>query len=156
MAQQFLTYRVAARMVTPGVSRADIAGKQAAVTFDTSSGQSDELPGPADLLVTAFAACVLKNVERMSAMQGFGYSGASIAVTAEREASPPRIARISYVLTIETDEPARKMELLHRNIARQGTIYNTLSRACDVTGELVTVRPGAIAEGAPTMAVAHP
>jgi uncharacterized OsmC-like protein len=77
----------------------------------------------------------------MSRLQGFGWHGAEIVVTAEREVSPPRIARIAYRLTVETDEPARKMELLHRNIAKQGTIYNTLARACEVTGELVVVHP---------------
>jgi uncharacterized OsmC-like protein len=142
VSDQKLTYRVMARTMSPGVSRGTIAGKSAEVEFDTSAGQSEVLPGPADLLVTAFAACVLKNVERMSSMQGFDYSGASIDVVAEREVSPPRIARITYELTIETSEPPRKMELLHRNIARQGTIYNTLSRACEVTGEVMTVAPG--------------
>src|SRR5690606_9146919 len=110
------------------------------IEFDTSAGQLPDLAGPADLLVTAFAACVLKNIERMSRLQGFTWHGADIVVTAERQVAPPRIARIAYRLTVETDEPARKMELLHRNIARQGTIYNTLARACEVTGELVVTR----------------
>lgn len=143
MVTQDTTYRVMARVVGPGVSRGEIAGKAAAIELDTSAGQGVELPGPADLLVTAFAACVLKNVERMSRLQGFAYAGAWIDVTADREVSPPRISRIRYRLTVETDEPDRKMQLLHRNIARQGTIYNTLARACDVTGELVVVRPAA-------------
>jgi uncharacterized OsmC-like protein len=130
-------------MTGDGVSSATIDGKSGEVTFDTSAGQSATLPGPADLLVTAFAACVLKNVERMSGMQPFTYHGASIDVTAEREVNPPRIARIDYRLIVETDEPDRKMQLLHRNIARQGTIYNTLERACEVSGELVTARPAA-------------
>jgi len=141
MPAEIMTYQVTARVVGPGVSRGVITGKSGEITFDSSAGQSPELPGPADLLVTAFAACILKNVERMSTLQHFTYAGASIVVTAEREERPPRIARIAYRLTIETDEPDRKMELLHHNIARQGTIYNTLARACEVTGELITARP---------------
>lgn len=141
MSGPLLTYTVKAHVVEPGVSRGAIGGKTAEISFDTSAGQRESLPGPADLLVTAFAACVLKNVERMSRLQPFSYSGASIEVTAEREERPPRIAAITYRLTIVTDEPARKMELLHRNIARQGTIYNTLALACDVAGEIVTEAP---------------
>jgi uncharacterized OsmC-like protein len=139
MTQANLTYQVNARVVRPGISSGTIAGKSDEVLFDTSAGQRPDLPGPADLLVTAFAACVLKNVERMSTLQHFTYTGASIEVIAEREEHPPRIARITYRLTIETDEPERKMELLHRNIARQGTIFNTLALACEVSGELIPV-----------------
>lgn len=137
MTVQVLKYGVTANVVGSGISRGRIAGKSAEVEFDTSAAQSDTLPGPADLLVTAFAACVLKNVERMSSMLPFAYEGASIEVMAERETNPPRMARIHYVLTVVTDEPDRRVELLHRNIARQGTIYNTLAVACEVTGEIV-------------------
>ncbi len=35
-----------------------------------------------------------------------------------------------------TDEPAPRAAPLHRNIARFGTIYNTLAAVCDVTGEI--------------------
>ena len=49
----------------------------------------------------------------------------------------PRKARIHYVLTVITDEPERRVDQLQRNIARQGTIYNTLAKACEVTGEIV-------------------
>ena len=145
MSEQRLTYAVRARTVAPGVSRAEIGGKTATVELDTSAGQSDALAGPADLLVTAFAACVLKNVERMSGMQPFAYEAAEIAVTAERETSPPRISKIHYVLTVTTDEPQRRLELLHRNIARQGTIYNTLAAVAEVTGEIVARPVGASA-----------
>jgi uncharacterized OsmC-like protein len=141
MSVQQLSYQVSARVIEAGVAQATIDGKTGVVTFDSSAGQRPDLPGPADLLVTAFAACVLKNVERMSTLQGYTYQGASIEVTAEREVNPPRISRIQYRLTVETDEPDRKMQLLHRNIARQGTIFNTLARSCEVTGDLDVVAP---------------
>lgn len=141
MNAQQLTYSVHARVIVPGVARGAIAGKSAEVEFDTSAGQNDGLPGPADLLVAAFAACVLKNVERMSGLQPFRYDGAEIEVTAERETNPPRIVRLTYRLTVVTDEPQRRVDLLHHNIAKQGTIYNTLARACEVTGEVVVVVP---------------
>jgi uncharacterized OsmC-like protein len=141
MSDQRLTYSVRARVVAPGVSRANVAGKTGDIAFDTSAGQGDALPGPADLLVAAFAACVLKNVERMSRLQPFHYEGAEIEVTAEREDRPPRIAKIRYRLLVITDEPQRRIDLLHHNIARQGTIYNTLAAASDVAGEIVAMSP---------------
>lgn len=148
MSNTLLTYRVTARVLNKGVSEAEVAGKTARIQFDTSAGQSEVLPGPADLLVTAFAACVLKNVERMSRLQPFRYETAEIEVVAVREEQPPRIARIHYRLTITTSEPQRRVDLLHYNIARQGTIYNTLASACEVTGEIIAVPPNG--EVAPT------
>jgi len=144
MSQQVLSYHVEAHTSGPGVSSATI--KQTEIAFDTSAGQSTVLPGPADLLTLAFAACVLKNVERFAGMLPFRYQRASIAVTSEREAAPPRIVRIRYVLTLHTDEPPQRIDLLHRNIQKFGTIYNTLAASADVSGEIVAQAP--VADGA--------
>jgi len=114
------------------------------IEFDTSASQSDLLPGPADLLIMAFAACVLKNVERFSRILSFGYEEASIEVVAERQESPPKMTRITYSLRIVTDEPEHRVELLHRNIRRYGTIYNTLAATCVVSGDIETRRPARV------------
>lgn len=47
----------------------------------------------------------------------------------EREAPPPRIVRVHYVLHVETDEPDHRVELLHLNIVRFGIVTNTLASA---------------------------
>ena len=39
---------------------ASIAAKERTIDVDASADQADTLPGPADLLTAAFAACVLK------------------------------------------------------------------------------------------------
>lgn len=46
------------------------------IEFDTSSGQSQILPGPADVLTMAFATCVLKNVVRFAQILPFRYQEA--------------------------------------------------------------------------------
>lgn len=143
MSQPVLSYHVEAHTSDPGISSATI--KETEIAFDTSAGQSTILPGPADLLTLAFAACVLKNVERFAGMLPFRYERASIAVTAERQAAPPRIVRVRYVLTLHTDEPPQRVDLLHRNIRKFGTIYNTLAAGADVSGEIV-VEPPAVGE----------
>ncbi|MCB1029507.1 MAG: OsmC family protein [Microthrixaceae bacterium] len=133
------SYTVTAGTNGDGTSTALANGQ--AVRFDSAPGQGDELPGPADLLTAAFAACVLKNVERMGDLLPFGWESASIEVTSHRQDHPPKMTRISYRLEVVTDEPDQRVELLHRNISRHGTIYNTLADACDVAGEVVAVRP---------------
>ncbi len=70
----------------------------------------------------------------------FQFESASVEVQAQREDSPPKIARITYVLTVVTDEPDHRVDLLHRNIQRHSTIYNTLAAACDVTGTITATR----------------
>ena len=122
----------------PGVSAA--ASKQAVIEFDTSAGQSEILPGPADLLTAAFAACVLKNVERFSQILPFRYQEASIKVVAERQEAPPKMIRVTYSLQLVTDEPQQRVDLLHRNIRKYGTIYNTLAATCDVSGRVIVQR----------------
>jgi hypothetical protein len=44
------------------------------------------------------------------------------------------MARIEYEITVGTEESNRRLELLHENIRRFGTIYNTLFTSTDLTG----------------------
>jgi uncharacterized OsmC-like protein len=129
--------------VRPGVSVA--TSKQAVIEFDTSAGQSEILPGPADLLTMAFAACVLKNVERFSQILPFRCQEASIKVVAEGQEAPPKMIRVTYSLRLVTDEPEQRVELLQRKIQKYGTIYNTLAATCDVSGKVLAQRPQEIA-----------
>jgi uncharacterized OsmC-like protein len=135
MSQPVMTYHVEAQTVARGTSVATL--KQTEIACDTSAGQSAVLPGPADLRTLAFAACVLKHVARFAGMLPFRYAHAAIAVTAAREEPPPRISRIRYVLTVRTDEPPQRVDLLHRTIRTFGTIDTTLAASTDVDGEIV-------------------
>jgi uncharacterized OsmC-like protein len=128
-------YEVSASVQRGGLATAQ--AKRSEIRFDGSAQQDPTLPGPAELLATAFAACALKNVERFSRILPFHYESASIHVVARREEHPPRIVSIRYTLTIATDEAANRMELLHRNIRKFGTVYNTLAAACRIDGEIL-------------------
>lgn len=101
-------------------------------------GSQDELPNPAELLLGAFAACCLKNVQRFSELLGFHYAGATIEVTGERQASPTKMIVIRYVIRVSGADAKLNPELLHKNLRKFGTIYNTLKEVCDVSGELLT------------------
>ena len=135
------TYTVVAR--TNGDGTSTVVTKSEAIRFDSSPVQGDVLPGPADLLTASFAACMLKNVERMGGLLPFKWTSASVQVHSERQDNPPKMVALTYRLEIITDEPDHRVDLLHRNISRYGTIYNTLAAACDVSGEVVAVRTAA-------------
>ena len=55
---------------------ATIATRASTISFDASSSTGELLPGPADLLAAALAACILKNVERFSGLLPFRYERA--------------------------------------------------------------------------------
>jgi uncharacterized OsmC-like protein len=127
------SYSVLARTTAPG--RAEIAFDGDVVPFDRSwaSGPSG-LPGPAELLAASFCACLLKNLERAGQLLDFRYDDAEVEVVARRQDDPPRFVEISYRLRISTDEPSRRIDLVHRNLQKFGTVYNTLAAVCTVHG----------------------
>ena len=75
----------------------------------------------------------------MSQLLPFAYESASLDVHAERQDRPPKITRITYALTVVTDEPDHRVDLLHRNIQSHGTIFNTLAAACEVSGAITSI-----------------
>jgi uncharacterized OsmC-like protein len=106
----------------------------AMLRLDTDPDGRTDAFNPAELLLTALAACMLKGIERVAPMLGFAYAGASVQVRGVRLDSPPKLLRIEYELFVETDEPDRRLELLHENVKKFGTIYNTLAGAVQVEG----------------------
>ncbi|WP_020568860.1 OsmC family protein [Neolewinella persica] len=110
--------------------------KKREIVFGVRSDQ-DELPNPAELLLGAFAACCLKNVQRFSELLGFDYTDASIEVIGERQEKPTKIVAIRYVIKLNSVDEKLNLKLLHKNLQKFGTIYNTLKDVCDVSGELV-------------------
>lgn len=110
--------------------------KKSSVSFGVFSDQ-DELPNPAELLLGAFTACCLKNVQRFSELLGFEYAKARIEVVGERQEKPTKIVGIRYVIHISSEDEKLNLKLLHRNLQKFGTIYNTLKEVCEVSGELV-------------------
>ena len=141
MTKQAVTTTYTATAVTHAGGAAVARARTSEIAFDGTAKSGDALPGPADLLCTALAACILKNVERFSHILPFRYESASVEVTAERQEPPPRIVRMHYRLRVVTDEPANRLAMLHKNIKLFGTITNTLGAACEVSGDIEAIPP---------------
>lgn len=114
---------------------AHIQAKSNQYTFGIQSDQQD-LAGPAELLLSAFAACCLKNVERFSTILNFSYVSAEIVVTGIRQEKPPMFVQINYTLRISSNDVELNTRLLQRNLEKYGTIYNTLAAVCKIEGQL--------------------
>jgi uncharacterized OsmC-like protein len=135
------TYTVRARIVGHARAEAEAAGET--IAFDASwASPPSGLPGPAELLASAFAACLLKNLERAGHLLRFHYESAEVDVVARRQDSPPRFVEISYELRVATDESQRRVDLVHLNLRKFGTVFNTLAAACDVHGQVRATSPG--------------
>ncbi|MFT6503910.1 MAG: putative OsmC-like protein [Crocinitomicaceae bacterium] len=127
-----MNYRLTANSSDQTQGVAEIGGNE--IKFGVT--KDSELSSPADLLVAAFAACCLKNIQRFSGMMKFEYNRAEINVFAERQDKPPMINVIKYEIEINSSDSKLNKELLHRNIQKFGTIYNTLNSVCEINGEI--------------------
>jgi uncharacterized OsmC-like protein len=114
-----------------------VTAKDASLIADTDlAGRRDAL-NPAELLLAALAACILKGAERVLPVLDFRLRSIDVRLHGVRQDSPPRLVSIDYVITVDTDEPDHRLELLHTNIRKYGTISNTLSTSVALTGTIV-------------------
>ncbi len=129
-----LEYRVSAQRVDARGSLAYC--KEAQILLDTGvKGRADAF-NPAEMLLAALAACMIKGIERVTPMLQFELRGIDVALRGLREDTPPKIARIEYTLTVDTHESDRRLELLHQNVMKYGTVYNTLAAGTELTGRI--------------------
>jgi uncharacterized OsmC-like protein len=135
-----LDYRVTARADAER-SSVHAVGDELALDTRWQPETPSAHPGPAELLASAFAACLLKNVARSGAMLPFAYESVEVEVVMHRQDAPPRFTAIEYSLHLVTAEPAHRLELLHRNLQKFGTVYNTLAAVCTVTGTISAELP---------------
>lgn len=136
-----LEYSVTARRIDSHGSVA--ATKDAKITLDTDvSGRPDAF-NPAELFLAAVAACMIKGIERVTPMLKFDLRGVEVKLHGVRQDSPPKITSIDYELIVDTDEDDRRLELLHTNVRKFGTISNTVAAATKLEGRIMRRPPGA-------------
>jgi uncharacterized OsmC-like protein len=129
-----LEYHVKARRKDEHGSVA--TAKEAQITLDTGlSGRLDAF-NPAELLLASVAACMIKGIERVVPMLQFELRGVNITLHGLRQDSPPKMISINYQLIVDTDETDQRLDLLHRNVRKYGTISNTLAEALILEGKI--------------------
>ena len=129
-----LEYRVSARRLDSHGSEAST--KEARLTLDTDiKGRADAF-NPAELFLAAIAACMIKGIERVAPMIHFDFRGVEVKLHGLRQDAPPMMVSIDYEIIVDTDEDDRKLELLHTNVRKYGTISNTVARATKLEGTI--------------------
>lgn len=127
-------YRVVARRVDSHGSLA--RAKAAEVVLDTDMAGRQDAMNPVELLLSALAACMLKGIERVTPLLSFQLSGAEVRLEAIRQDAPPKLVLIRYEILVDSGESDQRLDLLHRNILKYGTISNTLAAAVPLEGAL--------------------
>jgi len=130
-----LEYHVSAHRLDSHGSLA--LAKEASVVADTDLAGRQDAMNPVELLLAALSACLIKGAERVLPMLTFELRSMDVKLHAVRQDSPPKLLSIDYVITVDTDEPAHRIELLHTNIRKYGTISNTLALAVPIDGRIV-------------------
>lgn len=118
--------------------------KAAEITLDTGvSGRPDAF-NPAELFLASIAACMIKSIERVTPLLKFEFRGVDVKLHAARQDSPPKLVSVDYEIIVDTDEDDRRLELLHDNVRKYGTISNTVADATKLTGTLRREQPASL------------
>jgi uncharacterized OsmC-like protein len=129
-----LEYAVAARRVDAHGSEA--TAKDAVIVLDTDVKGRPDAFNPAELFLAAIAACMIKGIERVAPMLQFEFGGVEVQLTGIRQDTPPKMIAVDYRLIVDTPEDDRRLELLHTNVRKYGTISNTVAAALPLTGRI--------------------
>ncbi|MDH4414933.1 MAG: OsmC family protein [Rhizobium sp.] len=127
-----LEYRVSARRIDPGESVARTESAQ--VRLATGLTGPVDAFNPAELLLASIAACMIKGIERVIPLLAFSLDGVEVFLHAVRQDDPPRIVSIDYELVVDTDEADQRLDLLHKNVRKYGTISNTVALGTRLNG----------------------
>jgi len=110
--------------------------KRATIELDTDVAGNPDAFNPAELVLAALSACMIKGIERVTPIPGFYLRGVEVRVHGVRRDVPPGMESIEYVIVVDTDEEDRRQELLHDNVKRYGTVFNTVAPGTALSGVL--------------------
>jgi len=111
--------------------------KNAQINLDTNLLGNPNAFNPAELLLAALSACMIKGIERVVPILHFNLRGVDVKVHGVRQDVPPMIESITYEIIVDTDETDSRLELLHTNVKKFGTVFNTLAPGTIISGTLV-------------------
>lgn len=129
-----MTFSVTARRVDAHGSLARC--KDADITLDTDLAGRPDAFNPAELLLAALAACMIKGIERVTPMLKFELAGVEIRLHGVRQDVPPKMESIDYEILVDTHENDHRLELLHDNVKKYGTVFNTVAAGTQLRGVL--------------------
>ncbi len=129
-----LEFRVSARRVDAHGSVAHC--KDAEIVLDTDMAGRPDAFNPAELLLAALSACMIKGIERVTPILKFQLRRVEVRIHGVRQDVPPRMESIDYEILVDTDEDDRRIALLHDNVRKYGTVFNTVAPGTALSGSM--------------------
>jgi uncharacterized OsmC-like protein len=111
--------------------------KSASIPLDTDLAGNVNAFNPAELLLAALAACMIKGIERVIPILKFELRGVEVQMEGVRQDTPPRMEQIRYEIIVDTDETDHRLDLLHDNVKKFGTVFNTVAPGTELSGVLM-------------------
>ncbi|OJY94485.1 MAG: osmotically inducible protein C [Lysobacterales bacterium 63-13] len=138
-----MIFAVRARRIDAHGSEASC--KHATLRLDTDLAGRPDAFNPAELLLAALSACMLKGIERVTPILKFQLRAAEVRIDGVRQDVPPAMEQIRYEILVDTDEDDRRLALLHENVKKYGTVFNTVAPGTDLAGTLRRMTPEEVA-----------
>jgi uncharacterized OsmC-like protein len=129
-----MTFHVESRRVNSQASLSRC--KNAEIALDTNMAGNPDAFNPAELLLAALSACMIKGIERVVPILKFELRGVEVIVDGVRQDVPPKMESIRYEIVVDTDESDQRLGLLHENVKKYGTVFNTVTPGTDLSGVL--------------------
>lgn len=129
-----MTFKVNANRVDAHGST--LVCKDASLVIDTDLQGRKDAFNPAELLMGALAACIIKGIERVTPILKFDLQGVEVEIHGVRQDAPPKMESIEYRIKVKTSESDQRLALLHDNVRKFGTVYNTIAPGTELTGTL--------------------
>ena len=80
---------------------------------------------------------MIKGIERVVPILNFELRGVEVKVHGVRQDSPPKLESITYEIIVDTDESEHRLESLHTNVKKYGTVFNTVASGTSLSGTLI-------------------
>jgi uncharacterized OsmC-like protein len=80
------------------------------------------------------SACMIKGIERSVPTLNFALRGVEVRVHGVRQDVPPRMESISYEIEVDTVESEQRLALLHDDVKKYWTVFNTVAPGTQLTG----------------------
>jgi uncharacterized OsmC-like protein len=110
--------------------------KEGEIQLDTDLAGNPAAFNPAELLLAALSACMIKGIERVTPLLSFSHRGVEVRIDGVRQDVPPKMASITYEIIVDTDEEDHRLALLHENVKKYGTVFNTVAPGTKMGGTL--------------------
>lgn len=110
--------------------------KSAELSLDTDLAGRVDAFNPAELLLAAVSACIIKGIERVTPMLKFRLRGVQVRISGVRQDVPPQLESIDYEILVDSDESEQRLALLHDNVRKYGTVFNTVAPGTRLSGVL--------------------